>query len=151
MIYFKFHNRHNNSLWSYHPARPHTVYSSKSAISAHAHSPEIGHRRSFSIPIFHSVFSWQSILQPTWKGWKAWKACMGLPHQHQLTQPVIAVALRLASGGWNESVYAGGSGLLRNSRGEGEPFVSSSSSGQSTTCRPLLADQRDTPRADEVC
>ena len=27
-------------------------------------------------------------------------------------------------------------------------FVSASSSGQSTTCRPLLADQRDPPRAD---
>ena len=41
--------------------------------------------------------------------------------------------------------------LASETAAEGEAFVSASSSGQSTTCRPLLADQRDTPRADGVC
>ena len=40
---------------------------------------------------------------------------------------------------------------LRNSGGEAEPLISTPSSGQSTTSRPLVADKRGTPRANEVC
>ena len=40
---------------------------------------------------------------------------------------------------------------LRNSGGEVEPLISTPSSGQSTTSRPLVADKRGTPRANEVC
>ena len=35
--------------------------------------------------------------------------------------------------------------------GEAEPLISTPSSGQSTTSRPLVADKRGTPRANEVC
>ena len=44
---------------------------------------------------------------------------MGLPHQQPVTQPVITVALRLASGGWNESVHPGGSDLLQKQQRRG--------------------------------
>ena len=44
---------------------------------------------------------------------------MGLHHQQSVTQPVIAVALRLVSGGWNESVHAGGSDLLQKQQRRG--------------------------------
>ena len=55
-----------------------------------------------------------------------------------------------ASGGSNGSVLAAPS-CLRNSGGEAEPLISTPSSGQSTTSRPLVADKRGTPRANEVC
>ena len=42
-----------------------------------------------------------------------------IPHQQPVTQPVITVALRLASGGWNESVHPGGSDLLQKQQRRG--------------------------------
>ena len=81
-----------------HPgARPHTVYSSKSAISGNgggacAQSGNLPHRF-----IFHSVFLTvthgfrASYIQPTWKAW------MGPPLQQSVTQPVIARYVRLSA------------------------------------------------------
>ena len=42
-----------------------------------------------------------------------------IPHQQPVTQPVITVALRLASGGWNESVHPRGSDLLQKQQRRG--------------------------------
>ena len=42
-----------------------------------------------------------------------------IPHQQPVTQPVITVALRLASGGWNESMHPRGSDLLQKQQRRG--------------------------------